>query len=207
MEPQRRLRAGRSWSRKIQCNMKRQCVHLWWEVGAQCQAVWSEDGLVYPATVVSMDGERCRVRFSGYGSEEDVDLSALRGPKHRYWKPGSRSRAVFSEDGLVYPAEVLWVKGQRCRVRFDNCNNEENHDLNRLLNPDELCGPSRPNTTDPMSFIPPPPFWMFEGKESSSSASVETLSSMLMLWYMCGFHTGTYVVSNTLSTLNLNQCS
>lgn len=50
---------------------------------------------------------------------------------------------MYSEDGLVYPAVVLWVKGQRCRIRFDNYNNEEEQDVGRLLNPDELHGPSR----------------------------------------------------------------
>lgn len=32
---------------------------------------------MYPAVVLSLDGERCRVQFEGYGNEEDVDLSAL----------------------------------------------------------------------------------------------------------------------------------
>ncbi|MEQ2266433.1 hypothetical protein XENORESO_004262 [Xenotaenia resolanae] len=51
-----------------------------WEVGARCRALWSEDGKIYPATVVAVDGDRCRVRFGGYGNEEDMDLSALQSP-------------------------------------------------------------------------------------------------------------------------------
>ncbi|XP_044055939.1 survival motor neuron protein-like isoform X2 [Siniperca chuatsi] len=259
-----------------------------WVVGAQCRAVWSEDGRAYPATVASLDGERCRVRFDGYGNEEDVELSALRSPdaslqtqrqNSQDWKPGSRCRAVYSEDGLVYPAVVLWVKGQRCGVRFDNYNNEEEQDVGSLLNPDELRGPSRAaaakgssrtssvtsseenqrergaarrsawrddehnsswvkekpskvekeekkrgnqrrdgaeKPTDhsfsffppfppppesgsggPVSFIPPPPppppLWTFGGKESGSSPAINATSSMLMLWYMCGFHTGSFM--------------
>lgn len=46
-------------------------------VGSQCRAVWSEDGLVYPAVIISLEGERCRVQFEGYGNEEDVELSSL----------------------------------------------------------------------------------------------------------------------------------
>ncbi|XP_051231606.1 survival motor neuron protein-like isoform X2 [Dicentrarchus labrax] len=243
-----------------------------WAVGAQCRAVWSEDGQVYRAKVLSVDGGRCRVRFCGYGNEEEVELSALRSPEalqtHRHtsqdWRPGSRCRAEYSEDGLVYPAVVLWVKGQRCRVRYDDYNNEEEQEVDSLLNPDELLGPCRTtgdqgnswrrrgenqergaerrsvrrddqhssswvkpssqskvenedkktgaekptnhsssffppfspppqsSTGDPMSFIPPPPpppLWAFGGKESAVSAT----SSMLMLWYMCGFHTGSYM--------------
>ncbi|XP_028260615.1 survival motor neuron protein-like isoform X2 [Parambassis ranga] len=256
-----------------------------WEVGAQCRAVWSEDGQVYQATVVSVDAERCRVRFSGYGNEEEVELSTLQSPdaapqmeNPQDWRPGSRCRAVYSEDGLVYPAVVLWVTGQRCRVRFDDYNNEEEQDVSSLLCPDELHGPSRTGTAkgggwksspggpdwrrrrregnlgerggerrsgrrddqqnsstvrdgaanqsrdekdsdekrrdgaerpanhsvplfppfpppqsssgDPLSFLPPPPLWSSSGKESGGSPDVD---SMLMLWYMCGFHTGSYM--------------
>ncbi|KAF1385229.1 hypothetical protein PFLUV_G00105570 [Perca fluviatilis] len=123
-----------------------------WAVGAQCRAVWSEDGRLYPATVLCLDGERCRVRFNGYGNQQDMDLSALKRPDaapptHRQnsqdWKPGARCRAVYVEDGLVYPAVVLWVKGQRCGVRFNDYNNEEEVDVDSLMNPDELRGPSR----------------------------------------------------------------
>lgn len=53
---------------------------------------------------------------------------------------------MYSEDGLVYPAVVLWVKGQRCRVRFNDYNNEEEQDVSNLLSPDELHGPSKATT-------------------------------------------------------------
>ncbi|XP_022047677.1 survival motor neuron protein-like isoform X4 [Acanthochromis polyacanthus] len=207
------------------------------------------------------------------------------------WKPGSRCRAVFSEDGLVYPAVVLWVKGQRCRIRFDEYNNEEEQDVSGLLNPDELYGPSRAkggrksiatstnfdfrrrrreenqgerggerrpawrddqqnsswvkerpgnqskvekeaderrrgnqqrdgaekptnhsfpffppfpppppfhsSSGDPLPFLPlfPPPLpaWMFGGKESGTPSPIDATSSIMMLWYMCGFHTGSYL--------------
>ncbi|KAM8746393.1 uncharacterized protein AB9X84_017258 isoform 4-T5 [Acanthopagrus schlegelii] len=53
---------------------------------------------------------------------------------------------MYSEDGLVYPAVVLWVKGQRCRVRFNDYNNEEEQDISSLLSLDELHGPSKATT-------------------------------------------------------------
>ncbi|XP_033478467.1 uncharacterized protein LOC117254361 isoform X2 [Epinephelus lanceolatus] len=277
-----------------------------WVVGAKCRAVWLEDGRVYPATLVSLDGERCRVRFSGYGNQQDMDLSALKGPEavvqtqrqnSQEWKPGSHCRAVYSEDGLVYPAVILWVKGQRCCVRFNDYNNEEEQDVCSLLSPDELHGPSRASAakgsswkssvtssnvewkksrreerqqgerggerrreenhvgdrggevkeklsskvekeaeekktgnqqTDgaeklanhsfcffppfppppqsgsggPVSFIPPPPppLWTFAGRDSSGSTGVDASSSMLMLWYMCGFHTGSYMAQQVFKS-------
>ncbi|XP_008293894.1 survival motor neuron protein-like [Stegastes partitus] len=245
-----------------------------------------------------MDGECCRVRFVGYGNEEDMELSALRSPdaalqaqSSQDWKPGSQCRAVYSEDGLVYPAVVLWVKGQRCRIRYDEYNNEEELDVSSLLNSDELHGPSKAGPVkgsgwkstatsphfdwrrkrreenqgerggerrsawredqqnsswvkdkpgnqskvekeaderrrgnqqrngaekptnhsfplfpplpppppfqsgsgDPLPFFPPLPTWMSGGKESSTPSASDAISSILMLWYMCGFHTGSYL--------------
>ncbi|XP_072244744.1 uncharacterized protein [Leuresthes tenuis] len=234
-----------------------------WAVGDFCRATWSEDGQVYAATVVAVDGERCRVRFSSYGNEEDMEVSALWSPEaapqnshsvSQEWRPGSRCRAVYSEDGLVYPAVVLWVKGHRCCVRYDGYNNEEEHDISSLLNPDELHGPSRTTTSkvkkragsqskeekeadksgnqprdeaekptnhsfplfppfpppqtgtgDPMSFLPPPPppVWISCGKESGRSPDVSTITNMLMQWYICGFHTGSYMTQQLFkSTLD-----
>uniref|UniRef100_UPI0037E7E285 survival motor neuron protein-like n=1 Tax=Semicossyphus pulcher TaxID=241346 RepID=UPI0037E7E285 len=255
-------------------------------VGAQCRAVLSED------RQVSLDGERCKVQFSGFGSEEDVELSALKSPEaalktqrqdSQDWKPGSLCRAVYSGDGLVYPAVVQWVKGQRCCVRYEDYNNEEEQDVSSLLNLDELHGPSRaaakggrrtsvpsrreekqgergaerrsawrddqnsssvspavrerlshqstaekeekkrdgghkptnhsfpvfppfappppPQSSlgDSVSFIPPPPppLWAFGGKDS---AGADSASSMLMLWYMCGFHTGSYMTQQAFKS-------
>lgn len=123
-----------------------------WSVGAACCTVWSEDGLVYPATIISMEGERCRVQFDDYGNEEDVQLSALQkrpdistltsAQQPEDWKPGSRCRAVYSGDGWVYPAVVLKVEGQRCHIRFDTYDNEEEQDVKNLLKPNELHGGS-----------------------------------------------------------------
>ncbi|KAM8888349.1 uncharacterized protein ACB058_002490 isoform 9-T9 [Synchiropus picturatus] len=135
----------------------------------------------------------------------------------REWKAGSPCRAVFSEDGLVYPAVVMWVEGQRCRVRYDVYNNEEEVDMGSLLQPDELPGSNRAvkpasqgpifrstdwrrkrreenqsgggeraSPVEPLTFTPPPPF----GGEDPGSDAV---SSMMMMWYMCGFHTGTFM--------------
>ncbi|XP_053709570.1 survival motor neuron protein-like isoform X8 [Synchiropus splendidus] len=131
----------------------------------------------------------------------------------REWKAGSPCRAVFSEDGLVYPAVVMWVEGQRCRVRYDVYNNEEEVDIGSLLQPDELPGSNRAvkgpifrstdwrrkrreenqsgggersSPVEPLTFTPPPPFG---GKDPDS----DTASNMMMMWYMCGFHTGTFM--------------
>ncbi|KAG7487832.1 hypothetical protein MATL_G00027750 [Megalops atlanticus] len=115
-----------------------------WAVGSRCRAVWSEDGLLYPAALVWVEGDRGRVRFDGYGNEEDVDLGALLPERceqpwreKQQWVLGSRCRAVWSEDGLVYPAVLVWKKGERGRVQFEGYGNEEEVELSALLPPDE----------------------------------------------------------------------
>lgn len=46
---------------------------------------------------------------------------------------------------------------------------------------------------DSVTFIPPPPPPPLGG---------DATSSMLMLWYTCGFHTGSYMVSHNQSTVS-----
>ncbi|KAK7889062.1 hypothetical protein WMY93_024622 [Mugilogobius chulae] len=43
----------------------------------------------------------------------------------------------------------------------------------------------------PAFLPPPPPFWAFESKEAGPA--LDPISLMLMQWYMCGFHTGSYL--------------
>ncbi|XP_045543340.1 survival motor neuron protein isoform X2 [Salmo salar] len=58
----------------------------------------------------------------------------------KVWRLGYRCRAVYSEDGLVYPAVLVWLRGERCWVKFEGYGNEEELELSTLLSPDELGG-------------------------------------------------------------------
>lgn len=50
------------------------------------------------------------------------------------WRPGDQCRATFSEDGLVYDAEILSVDQQTgtCVVRYRGYGNEEEQILDNL---------------------------------------------------------------------------
>lgn len=55
-------------------------VGVKWKVGQRCQAVWSQDGNYYDATVdsISDDLTTCTVSFEKYGNTEIVKVSSLR---------------------------------------------------------------------------------------------------------------------------------
>ncbi|XP_028857439.1 survival of motor neuron protein-like isoform X2 [Denticeps clupeoides] len=256
-----------------------------WTAGSPCRARWPGDGLLYPATLVCVDGERATVRYEGYGNEQELELNALLPgevwAEQQQWVVGSRCCAVWSEDGLVYPAVLVWIKGSRCRVQFEFYGNEEETDLSTLLPPGNLafnedfeqdiqgvflpvgiCGPKGnerkmsedialflpsfnhcQNNTKPLAFNPraqknidngssdsekqnrpsqplpffppltpftalledmsgqpllPPPFPPCKGSplaSGGSDADATPLTSLLLSWYLCGFHAGCYTMT------------
>ncbi|XP_074834428.1 uncharacterized protein LOC142002315 isoform X2 [Carettochelys insculpta] len=118
-----------------------------WKVGDTCCAVWSEDGLLYPARLVALSKERgtCTVEYELYGNREEqrlqdllpADQSCGSPEPRRVWKAGDACRAVWSEDGLLYPATVRRVDAAagRCLVEFDGYGNKEEQALEELLPP------------------------------------------------------------------------
>ncbi|MBN3320938.1 SMN1 protein, partial [Atractosteus spatula] len=50
-----------------------------WKIGDSCSAIWSEDGIAYPATIKSVDHEKgtCIVVYTDYGNEEEQSLLDL----------------------------------------------------------------------------------------------------------------------------------
>lgn len=199
-----------------------------WSVGAQCQAVWSEDGRLYAATVQSIEGERCRVKFDGYGNEEDVPLSTLKPPEHPPkstqgvpWRPAfgagvrrrrevpdvadkrdtERERGERGGRDKIWnnPPHSTWQSKDRAPgPSQEERESEEKKFADRPTNHTFMPLPSFPppplphiSGDVPTYVLPPPPFWAFGAKEPSGP--LDPTSHMLMLWYMCGFHTGSYL--------------
>lgn len=73
-----------------------------WQVGDHCQAVYTEDGEIYEAKILSIDSDNqtCVVRYLGYGNEEQQSLEDLMPSSHHSNKPFS-----YSEVGL-YCADI-----------------------------------------------------------------------------------------------------
>ena len=51
------------------------------------------------------------------------------------WRVGDQCRAKFSEDNLIYEAEILSLDEETgtCYVRYTDYGNEEEHDIKDLL--------------------------------------------------------------------------
>ncbi|XP_066568048.1 survival motor neuron protein 1 isoform X2 [Amia ocellicauda] len=126
-----------------------------WKVGDPCNAVWSEDGKSYLATITSIDHKKgtCIVVYRGYGNEEEQNLLDL-------------SENSDEEIGMA-PAAPATSKSGRPSLAF----------------------PSWPPVipAGPPLIPPPPPMGPDLGDGD------EALGSMLIAWYMSGYHTGYYL--------------
>uniref|UniRef100_A0A4W5N5W6 Tudor domain-containing protein n=1 Tax=Hucho hucho TaxID=62062 RepID=A0A4W5N5W6_9TELE len=166
-----------------------------WMLGSRCRAVYSEDGLVYPAVLVWMRGERCRVKFEGYGNEEELELSTLLSPDDL---GGHCGRAAAKGKCYNLGNEQGDKKKPSCRKEEPNGRSREPND-----HPFPFFPPVPPpnGSLDFLSLLPPPPpppcVWppragLVDAGEGLDSA-VTDLSSMLLSWYLCGYHTGCYM--------------
>ncbi|XP_015777196.1 PREDICTED: survival of motor neuron-related-splicing factor 30-like [Acropora digitifera] len=100
-----------------------------WKVGDTCQAVWSQDGSYYDATVdsISDDLTTCTVSFDKYGNTEIVKLSSLRQKNQAGMKrptettqvaAGAVKKSRAAEDVIrEQKKKKLLKKKQRAKVR------------------------------------------------------------------------------------------
>ncbi|XP_043935314.1 survival motor neuron protein-like [Protopterus annectens] len=109
--------------------------------------MWSEDGHVYPAIIqsISEDDGKCHVVFDEYGNEEELNIDDLLHPKdnekstsnkkEHQWKVKDRCCAIWSEDGLVYPATIKSINkaARTCVVVYEGYGNKEEQNLSDLL--------------------------------------------------------------------------
>ncbi|XP_076034761.1 survival of motor neuron-related-splicing factor 30 isoform X2 [Oratosquilla oratoria] len=70
-----------------------------WKVGDECQAVWSEDGHTYDATIDAITEEGLvSVTFEGYNNSDVTTLSALKMRKPGEKKTGASSSGTFTTE-------------------------------------------------------------------------------------------------------------
>ncbi|XP_066037621.1 survival motor neuron protein [Chamaea fasciata] len=177
-----------------------------WKVGDSCSAVWSEDGNLYLATIASINQKRgtCVVTYTGYGNQEEQNLSDLL-PPARDETVNEMGHSGENENETPYSTDESEKSSQSSR-------NKNNYTKARF-SPQNLRFPTPPPPVPglgksgsklkvPLPFlscwpppfpagpplIPPPPPMRPDTAEDD-----EALGSMLIAWYMSGYHTGYYL--------------
>ncbi|NXB42432.1 SMN protein, partial [Leucopsar rothschildi] len=199
-----------------------------WKVGDSCSAVWSEDGNLYLATIASINQKRgtCVVTYTGYGNQEEQNLSDLLPPasdetvsglghsqggeglfsssndnetpystdesEKSSLSPRNKSnctKAKFSPQNLRFPTPPPPAPGvgkvSSTLIKNNSCT---------VVKPAKFKAPPSflscwppPFPAGPPLIPPPPPM------RPDSAEDDEALGSMLIAWYMSGYHTGYYL--------------
>ncbi|KAM6035555.1 survival motor neuron protein isoform 1-T1 [Theristicus caerulescens] len=176
-----------------------------WKVGDSCNAVWSEDGNVYLATIASINQKRgtCVVTYTGYGNQEEQSLSDLIPAASDETVNGmgnsgeNENETPYSTDESEKSSQSPQNKNNCTKARFSPQNLRfpappaapglGRHGSKFRVPPSFLsCWPP-PFPAGPPLIPPPPPM------RPDSPEDDEALGSMLIAWYMSGYHTGYYL--------------
>ncbi|XP_033750505.1 survival motor neuron protein 1-like [Pecten maximus] len=181
-----------------------------WSPGDQCRAVFSEDGLIYDAEILSVDEETstCFVRYKGYGNEEEHNLSDLLLSTGRQRK--QKLASDVETDSMDWsdrpsPAPKSNRRGQKPGQPSSIPNNTFSWPGSSMFPPFQgMAPPQIPFSSLPtypgfppsgfphpagLPTVPPPPPPIGDDLMEGDN---EALCSMLMSWYMSGYHTGYY---------------
>lgn len=188
-----------------------------WAVGDTCRAVYTEDGEVYTARIISLDSnDTCTLEYLGYGNRESQQLAHLMPAPSQ---PSSLRTDTASEVESInpetfIPKESHKEKSKRNRPVSKNKSkpDKQNNPLfpwgNQHPHPPpwgQMPPPTAFHPFQPSSFptypptgpagapmfpsIPPPPPLF---SQTTPGIENEAMYSMLISWYMSGYHTGYY---------------
>ncbi|XP_033361631.1 survival motor neuron protein-like isoform X1 [Bombus vosnesenskii] len=159
-------------------------LHKKWIIGAPCRAIYSVDGEIYEAIISKIyeNNGTCVVKFVGYGNTEKVELSSLLESEGLQSQIAQQKKALeekFNEEN-----------DETCETNFSTNVNSKKYNVEEMdCEHHFIPGPSFNSMTDIMPPAPPlPPQLMAKLPDNDTDA----LSSMLMSWYISGFHTGYY---------------
>ncbi|KAF4532994.1 hypothetical protein B566_EDAN000683 [Ephemera danica] len=145
-----------------------------WKIGMPCRTAYEEDGQLYEAVIETMSIEDgvCLVKFLGYGNQQLTSINDLLPSQGRLAQNSQIHEAQPCSDG----DGMDWTNNQDGTRTVDTSNTSK---------PDVAFTRSAP--THSLPFPPPPPPTQFTGGLPTDES--EALSSMLMSWYLNGFHT------------------
>ncbi|PVD20256.1 hypothetical protein C0Q70_20753 [Pomacea canaliculata] len=198
-----------------------------WAVGDYCQAVYTQDGEVYEARIISINAEHrtCVVRYLGYGNEEEQSLedlipsSSSGSKKHRPKHHENNTVSASETDSMDTSRHSACSNRGTKSGKQDSASHKSAHTSSNVWNwpgfshlgssnlpPAPPMFPGVPpfgpfggfshpafgggcaSSVPPMMVPPPPPPMLQDVVEDEN----EALCSMLLAWYMSGYHTGYY---------------
>ncbi|XP_042190553.1 survival motor neuron protein 1 isoform X3 [Callorhinchus milii] len=182
-----------------------------WLVGDVCNAVWTEDGNMYPAIIQSVNEKQstCIVMYTGYGNQEEQNLSDLipvdssEAESEGLKENDGADRQSTEESETASSTDRCPQKEAKFRPSAPQPNwtrEPKKHppkpsQIPGFGSPDAKFGPPPflpgclPTIPGGPPLIPPPPPM---GPDSVDEDD-EALGSMLIAWYMSGYHTGYYL--------------
>lgn len=172
---------------------KKKGQHYNWRIGDVCRAIYSQDGEAYEAEIlVKIQEDRCVVKFIGYNNEEVVNLKDLQPSL------GSQARKLQAEMAEKYETRVDTSESQsevevklkpsikspkiakyRYSQEFYPSKSQSIYDLSAPPSI-HILSPSLDNSL------------LRNKSETDPRQKDEHLQSLLMAWYLCGYHTGYY---------------
>ncbi|KAK6107066.1 Survival motor neuron protein (SMN) family protein [Brugia pahangi] len=143
-----------------------------WHVGDHCMAPYYNDQLWYPAVVkkLDLDDGKCDVLYDVYDELARVSIADLTKPvenDEEGTSEGNATQETFETEEKVLPT---------------------NHTQTPTKHFNYMQSSSTDHTSIP-SLVPPPPIAFTNLPPPDDD---EALASMLMSWYMTGYHTGYY---------------
>lgn len=169
-----------------------------WCIGSPCRAVYSEDGELYEAIISKIyeNTGTCIVKFIGYNNSEKVEVSSLMESEGlqsqiAQQKAAMQDKANQESSSTLPEASNFSPESVKMNGISDE-NMECDHDENKATRDFFTSRPMTSSFNPSMGMMPPapplPPHLMSRLPENDADA----LSSMLMSWYISGFHTGYY---------------
>ncbi|KFP69732.1 Survival motor neuron protein, partial [Acanthisitta chloris] len=214
-QEQRRVMKGKTHKKNRNRKKSNTVPSKQWKVGDSCNAIWSEDGNLYLATIASISQKRgtCVVTYTGYGNQEEQNLSDLLPPAAVETVNGIGNSGEY-ENETPYSTDES-EKSSQSPQNISSCTKARFSPQNlHCPTPPTPPGLGRVSSTlsemirvpllslTPPSFLPcwPPPFPAGPPlipppppMRPDSPDDNEALGSMLIAWYMSGYHTGYYL--------------
>lgn len=144
--------------------------------GDFCRATYREDGIDYEAVIVSVSGERCLIKFLGYGNEQYNTMKDLVSS----WGEEFRMDQI---EAATKDAEV-GESTEEVDSNASTMNSERETTSQAGFEGGEKRSCRRKNKRKFKHPVPPMPPMPPTGDDN--------LHAMLMAWYMSGYYTGVY---------------